>query len=364
MSLALGKLACSPAAPTPAETPPPPVPSAVPTAPVASATVAVPEPPPPVADPSPLLKPYAQLNANYARRVVYTWTTKAQIDELRVNKTLLSRSESPKYGRSFFDVKLDFRWVGGDKFAGLLRAQAFRKARFAWHAPWATLLGYPGETYGTELLRVTLKPEAWIVYFSTSDPGWDVRDTTGKQVTVAEAQKHPERIAAIFFLHDAVALPTPGSAPSVSAKNGGREAYREYVLCNESMIESWEVGTQEVMNEIASEAAAIEAAATYFERHRPVGQRVERWNAHVALLVWKGHVELTDPASLYESALAFPNQNYLLDAQTLTDLAAKLRAIKPSGEPILFKPNVKFPGAKPEPVPPPPPPKKWRGTFY
>ncbi|MEZ4295304.1 MAG: hypothetical protein R3B70_10045 [Polyangiaceae bacterium] len=217
---------------------------------------------------SPLLAPYKLTNDDHLRRVLYTWTTKEQIDELRGTKVLLSRTESPTRGRSYFDVMMDVRWNAGDKFAGLLRAPAFQKARFAWHAPFATLLGWPGESYGTELLQVTLKPEALIAMYRTSSQKWEIQDLAGKTVTEAEAIRRPERIAAVFFVHDAVSIPSTTS-PSPSGRSRGYEAYREYVLCNESMIESWSFGTEAIAKELATEADALDAAAAHFERHRP-----------------------------------------------------------------------------------------------
>ncbi|MEZ4315669.1 MAG: hypothetical protein R3F14_47240 [Polyangiaceae bacterium] len=367
VSVALGKLACTPPAPPP----PPPAPTAVATAapaPSPTVEVAAPEPPPPVPDPSPLLAPYKLTNDDHLRRVLYTWTTKEQIDELRGTKVLLSRTESPTRGRSYFDVMMDVRWNAGDKFAGLLRAPAFQKARFAWHAPFATLLGWPGESYGTELLQVTLKPEALIAMYRTSSQKWEIQDLAGKTVTEAEAIRRPERIAAVFFVHDAVSIPSTTS-PSPSGRSRGYEAYREYVLCNESMIESWSFGTEAIAKELATEADALDAAAAHFERHRPPEQRTDRWNAHVAMLVWPSLVPLEAPKELYEAALAFPNPSYEINPASLRTLAKTLREMKPSGLGLSHTPNMKFPGAHPVPVPPPPPPppawkKKWRGTFY
>jgi hypothetical protein len=282
---------------------------------------------------------------------------------------LLSRTESTQFGKSFYDRTMEERWTAGDKIAGLLRAPAFLKARFAWPAAWATLLGWPGEKYGTELIEVRLKPEAWIAMFRTSTATWEVRDLKGTVIANDELLKRPDRIAAVHFVHDAVG--PPGTAPGARVRVGeGREAYREYVLCNESMIESWSVGTQSIATEISAGADVVEAVAKYFAARPPPAQRQDRWNAHVALLIWAELAPATQPKELYEAALAFPNTNYMIDPDALQKLALQMRALKMRGAGTTHKPTMLFPGAKPVPVPPPPPPpvynnnKKYRGTFY
>jgi hypothetical protein len=326
----------------------------------------------PPADPSPLLAAYKVTNADYARRVLYTWTTVEQINELLRTRVLLSRSDSQQYGRSFYDRSMELRWLAGDKIAGLLRAPAFAKSRFGWPAAWATKLGWPGETYGGELIEVTLKPNAWIAMYRTSTQTWEVRDLQGEIVASAELLKRPDRIAAVHFVHDSVTPPPATGAIVLAPVSGdGRAAYREYVLCNESMIESWSVGTDRVATEITAGADVVEAAAKYFEARPPPPQRDDRWNAHVALLVWSGLVQATAAKELYETALAFPNPNYVTDPAGLRKLAGALRTLRQHGASTAHKPTMLFAGAKPVAVPPPPPPPppyksnpKYRGTFY
>lgn len=373
LSAALGELACSAPA-DPVSAPPAPMSTVAPAASAAPTTVVTVEPlPPPLADPSPALSVHTVTHASFARRTLYTWTTADQMDELLRTSTLL-RAESPRYGRSFYDRTLDARWLAGDTLAGLLRAPAYTKARSAWPAPWATLLGWPGEKPGTDLIEVTLKKDAWIAMFRTSTKVWDIRATDGAAVSKDEVLQHPERLAAVHFVHDNVAPPqTSGSPPPVLrlSLGDGREAYREYVLCNESMIESWAVGTERMTAELRANADTVEAAARHFAAHPPPPQRADRWNAHVALLVWPGLVPSTAPKELYEAAIAFPNPNYAIDPEALLKLAAQLRQMPQRASPTTRRPLTPFPGARPVPLPPPPPkvpvpPKKrapWRDIF-
>lgn len=370
MSVAVGKLACAePAPPAPPPQPSASAPASSPPPPPAPAPVVTPEPPPPPPDPSPALARYKVTDTSYARRVLYTWTTPQQIDELLRTRVLLARTESPKYGRSNFDRTMEARWLQGDKLASLLRADAFRKVRFAWPAAWATFLGWPGERYGDQLIEITLKAEALVAMYRTSLQKWEVRDVSDSVVPEEVALRHPERIAAVHFVHDSVSLPAATATPRPSMWADGREAYREYVLCNEAMIESWAVGEGSVTKEIVASADAMEVTANHFAASPPLAQRSDRWNAHVALLVWPGVVPAGGPKELYEAALAFPNTNYLLDPETLRALAKALRAAHQGGAATTHRPTFKFPGAKPPPIPPPPPPpppsvyKRRYGTF-
>jgi hypothetical protein len=370
VSLALGELACSPAAPPPPVQPPPATTAAPVTVATAEPSVTAEPPPPAPPDPSEALAVFTVTDTSYARRVLYTWTSDDQIDELLRTHVLLSRTESPKYGKSYYDRVVEDRWMGGDKIAALLRAPAFLKARFAWPAAWATLLGWPGESYGGQLIEVTLKPDAWIALLRTSAPAWEVRDLSGKIVPNDELLKHPERLAAVHFVHDAV-TPPAGTSPSFRASApDGREAYREYVLCNESMIESWAVGTPRIAEQIRAGADLVDAVAKYFEARPPPALREDRWNVHVALLVWPGLEPATAPQQLYEAAIAFPNPSYKIEPAALRNVSAALRKLQQRAASTTYSPTAKFPGAKPVPVPPPPPPpppskiKKWRGTFY
>ncbi len=373
VSLAVGKLACVPAEP-PSNPQPAPVHTAAPAATssaVEVAPVATVEPvAPPPHDPSDVLAGYKVTDKDYARRTLFTWTSDGQIAELLKTRVLLSRTESPTNGRSFYDRKIEERWMAGDKLAALLRAPAFQKARFAWPAAWATVLGWPGESYGGQLVQVTLKEDAWIVLLRTSTPAWEARDMSGNVVPIDQVMKRPDRIAAVHFVHDAVAPPPSGAAIARVSSPDGRDAYREYVLCNESMIASWAVGTDQVASEIAAGADLAEAAAKFFEAHPPPVQRVDRWNAHLALLVWPGLVEAAAAKELYESAIAFPSSNYVIEPAQLRILAAALRGLTQHGAATVHKPTSVFPGARPVPVPPPPPVpptpprRKYYGTFY
>src|SRR6185436_1736329 len=123
---------------------------------------------------------------------------------------LFSRSERPGMGRGVAFTELAAFAAAGStpeqQLAGQLESVVFEKARFSWTNPWATLLGWPGETYGTQLLEIELKPEAWIAVFNAN--GLVVYDAEGALVAIETALANPEQIGAIYYQSSADAATT------------------------------------------------------------------------------------------------------------------------------------------------------------
>lgn len=183
---------------------------------------------------------HAPTESDYARRTIYTWTTPQQVADLERGGKLLVREESPEHGASYFEQYVHILAERGDPVALLLDTTTFAKSRFGWTHPWATRLGFGDESYGDQLIRVTLRPEAYVLHIHDNFQPFEAVTMTGEPVAIDEVVAHPERIGAVYF---------------------GTVTYREYVLCNESMIESWAVGTADVSAEIARESAALDELA-------------------------------------------------------------------------------------------------------
>jgi hypothetical protein len=195
----------------------------------------------------------------FARRTLYTWTTPDQIEALRASQRLLVRDTSPTHGASYVEAVLAALAAHGDPIATLLYSDGYARMRFAWPSPWATRAGFAelGETYGDQLIRIELKPEAIVVGVSTTRGVFDARDMTNARVPLADVARAPERIAAIYFESVRSGVP-PAPIPQP------RASYREYALCNEAMIESWSAGTPDIARELVDEAALLDAAAEAF----------------------------------------------------------------------------------------------------
>lgn len=247
LALALALSGCTPDAPPPTSTPDAATKVSLQSA--ADASMA------PSVDPgaAKLLAAAAVDDDTFARRVLYTWTTPAQIDELGKETSFLgrflTRMESGAYGRSMFDVELDMLLMKdkSDPLAKALRGgkKGLSYRRFAWTTPWPTIVPLGTQSYGDQLLRVELRADAILARFeSNASPRWRFVGTDGHDIPQAEALAHLERLGAI--LHVAV--------PAAADAGTGERAYREYVLCNESMIESFSYASPEALAELSASA--------------------------------------------------------------------------------------------------------------
>ncbi|MEO8700762.1 MAG: hypothetical protein ABI867_12000 [Kofleriaceae bacterium] len=249
----------------------------------------------------------------FARAELYTWTTVDQIAELQRTRKLLVRDESPVFGASYIDQVLYVLAQRGDPVAKLLYTSAFAKMRFAWPSPWATRFGWPREEYGDRLIRITLRPEALIVTVSTATGTFEARNLLNEVVPLATVLAKPETVAAIYFVSDAKQASVPG-IPAATA------SFREYAVCNEAMVASWEVGTDRIAKVLGENADALEAMSRYVEA-KPASV------ANTSLIATAWPRGLTDPSPelAYVAAMAFDSTNYDLKPLLLADHAHVLR---------------------------------------
>jgi hypothetical protein len=266
---------------------------------------------------------YAVTDEAVGRTVIYSWTTQTQIDELRVDPTLLTRSMTltGERGRAS-DYILSM--APYDEIAAILAGPEFENKRFGWANPWATVLGWSGETYGDQLLEIRLRPEAWIGRVLTSTGEWAFFDTNNDPVSLDDVKAHPERIAAVYFVDDQNAFNCGGTF-------GSGPAYREYFIANESMIESWSAYTVEIRDELLRAIDTLEAfRGTLAEAGcQTATGSIECWREAVVAL-WQ-----REPATLleqYETSLTFPNELYVATTSNIDRLVERLQA-------VLFEPN-------------------------
>lgn len=270
------------------------------------------------------------------RRVLYTWTTGAQIDELAKSEVLLSRSESATYGPSGFDRVLADR-PPGDALARLLRNEAYAKKRFAWPAPWATVSGLAGTPYGDRLVRIELGDDAIVLRHVLSSGAWDGFDMKGGRVDEATILAHPERLAAVYFVSDV-------SEP-------GRPAFREYVLLNESQIAAWSYGDG------ADEKLLVDAAGMLERLPAAPPGDLEAWTRalHTRWQSSRGGSGSCDVYAAWSSTLAFATPDHAPERTRLDAIVRRLRAAPRSTPPKTHRPATKFALTyhPPRPLPPP-----------
>jgi hypothetical protein len=284
-------------------------------------------------------------HGRYVQKTLYTWTTREQIDELARTRQLLSREESPTLGGTYSEQVIHALAGAGDRIAKVVDTTTYAKSRFAWHAPWATRLGWPGEDYGDQLIRVTLSDRAIVLALSTATGAFEARDMQDHGVAADDVLAHPERIAAIYFVSDA-------GAPPAAHVPRPTTTYREYILINESMIESWAAGTDDIARELAKEASELDALARFLADRPPQPFAVSAgWAADPAT-----------PETAYAAALAFDNPKYRLTYKTVRRLTEILRSA-PRPPAITGGGTAMFPGVGVARNPPRIVPAAPRGTY-
>jgi hypothetical protein len=260
---------------------------------------APPAPPPKVApDLREQLARHVVTDADFARRVFYTWTTPKQIEALRASRQLLVATASEGFGRSRFILDLEDalkkRAAGFETARVVLEHPQLSRRRYAWPSPFATRMGLALRGYGDALIRVVLKEGTHIARFDPSTP-WSIVDTSGARVDALD----PEKLGAVFH----VRYVPPATAP-----------FREYVLCNEARVESWSVGTDDIKHEIDEERSLLAALAN--ETIVPVPS-------------WPALADTSLGAS-WHASLAFDNERYAPTRDRLLAIAKSLESYAPT----------------------------------
>jgi hypothetical protein len=273
------------------------------------------------------------------RKVLYTWTTRAQTEELRARPVLLTREVADGGEVSRFDAALA---DAPGPVPELLRKPGRRARRFAWPLPWATVMGWDGTGWGTDLVRVELKPEAITAVFSPGEP-WQFLDLEGRHVELRAVLAAPERLAVVYHV-------APASAE--------RPGLREHVIVGEQMIASWSLGTEEIRAAIAADAEALagaaekidairalaatrceaEGAASCPEAELPEGPgEIAAWSGRLIAGPWArapaaGEALLAD---LYAACLAVPGPAYVPTGVKIRAMVDRLRALVGQPPPLV-----------------------------
>lgn len=226
--------------PTPPSTPP----SAPPSAPSAGAQRRAPEAP---EEPRQLLAPLALDSRQPARRTLFSWTTKEQAEELAKTRKLLVKNASDARAPSPFEESLKRRGSPvGSRLSTLLTRPPLDRRRYAFPSPVGWALGVEGKPYGSALLRITLRPDAILLILDGApDPElapFRAVNAEGARVAAAEIERQPRRVAAVFH----------------ESTDPRGVSFREYVVVNEGMVESWALGTEDIEAELTRDRQTLE----------------------------------------------------------------------------------------------------------
>jgi hypothetical protein len=252
-----------------------------------------------------------------ARSVLYSWTTAQQVAELRADAALFTRSESSAGLHTNLRTTLSALAQTADPLAVLLSNARFQKGRYAWSNAWATLRGWPDESYGNELVRIALKPEAWIVTLIGGQFG--VIDLNNQPVDVATAIATPERIAATYFVNPAGG---PGACGSF-ANDCATGAYREYFLNNEAMVLEWSLRTPEILSELQRSLTLVESLRAQIAA-TPLANATCDFS-RTAFCNWTTGQNWPNAPRGYVQSLALSSEFYLPTVANMADLQSALQ---------------------------------------
>ncbi len=260
---------------------------------------------------------------SYARSLLFSWTTREQVDVLRKGGRLLLDTELPSGPTPY--VELLGRTASGDgpnaDLARLLLLHpSLRLRRYAWTRPWPTRLGSGAagavQGYGDELVRVVLAPNAVVARFDPSAAAaFELQDLDGRAVPLGEILADPSRLAAVVHVRTDPATPI---------------AHREVVLCNEAMIAEWSVATPLVRAALDDDIALLDGLASAPPAPGP------------ARPGWSTEPGALEGLALYASALAFDSEAYRSTGPNLQRIRDALRAAAPGGPAFSVTPSARF----------------------
>ena len=273
-----------------------------------------------------------------ARLELFSWTTDAQASALRTDRVLFSQSGDTGLGPGYALMYLKQlaakepadSTIG--ELAAVLSGQLFIKPRYAWSEPWATRMGWPGEDYGGQLLRIVLKAEAWVVVVGSGT--LFVTDAQHQPIPLADALANPGRVGAIFYQRDGDA-----GGPQCGSFTGGGNGYREFVLGNLAMVQEWSLGTQQILDRLQANIAQL---TRFFEQARacpPFLTNAAAWNAAVSCS-WSAPTD--GPFSeqvAYEQALSIPSENYLPEPKRIAQIIETLQGDLFQPDPLVVIPG-------------------------
>jgi hypothetical protein len=244
---------------------------------------------------------------DFYRSTLYTWTTPAAIAAVRSTHTLLIATTTSggfvsPFNRAIAVLAVTAR-PGADVARVLRDDPQLSRRRYAWPAPFATVLGVGPRAYGNALIRIDLRGDAWIGRFAPAerDPFTFV-DATGHRIANADVVAAPERIAAIFHVRTEAAVP-----------------YREYVVCNPAMIDTWSIATPEIRAELDAERSLVSELGAIALPHAEA-PAVTAWSTKARTTLARWH-----------ATLAFDNERYRPLPAALAHLAKTLANYDPAG---------------------------------
>ncbi|HEY5376548.1 MAG TPA: hypothetical protein VIK01_22865, partial [Polyangiaceae bacterium] len=259
-----------------------------------------------------------------------TWTTDEQAAALRTSRVLFP----PNARANPIAATLQILSDNSDAIAAVAKvlSASLGSSRSAWPEPWALRVGLAGEDSGKNLLRIVLKPEAWVAIVEAGSI--EVLDMQNQAVQLADAAASPERFGAILHSRDSFegasdCNPVVGS-PSVG--------YREFIVSNLAMVQEWSLGTAQINARLQDN---IDQLSLFLARTRscPDQNAEQSWNQQVVCSWQVGSVGSVTELSAYQLALALPTADYFDAPPQLAALIDKLSGDVFEPDPLVVTPG-------------------------
>jgi hypothetical protein len=285
------------------------VPSASSAASVSAEPPGPPEPPEP--EPADLAAPEepaggdraAVSHEDFARGTLYLWASAEQTALLRRDRSLieaLRKSKLPRLGAALRGAKDPTSL----QLQRALRDSERTLCGLAWSNPWGTAPGDDGKPEPRALVKIRLRPDAYVGSFDGSRKRpWRFVDLAGREVAAGKVMARPDRLAAVYYVI------------------GGAKPARGYALSSEEAIASWSLDTDEIRSDLTSAAARVASWPPSAE---------EGWPRRVAEEIWPR--DLTTP----ESTLASVDEAF--QPGRWGELAKVLQPPSGKARPLIVKP--------------------------
>jgi hypothetical protein len=280
---------------------------------------------------TPIFAPQAVLNTSPARRDLFAYVSDSDAAALRSSRTLFPplapgtvALTPPVLSR--LQGALASASPAGQSLIGSLQ-QRFQRALSTWPNPWALrLVDHPGSEHMNPV-HIVLRDDAWIGRLS--DGALAVMDLKNQVVSLDVAALSPERIAAIYF------VVSPKSVTFTNCEDG----FRDISLGNEGMVESWSLGTTEILDRLDADVQLLTELFGVVRSCNTVDKPGMTFHSNTVCSVWASFGTVTE-YSAYGWALANPVELYKPERQNLLSLVEALKGDRFEPEPFVVEPAL------------------------
>jgi hypothetical protein len=190
----------------------------------------------------------------------------------------------------------------------------FKNTRATWPNPWALrLVDHPGSEHMNPV-RIAFKKDAWIARLVGGSP--EVVDLDNAVVSIDAATAEPGRIAAIYYIVDGRTAGF-GTAQCETGK-------RELALGNEAMVESFTIGSAEILARLNSDIDALNGLFKVARKCSTFDKGPQTFQAYTVCTTWS-FFDASTEYSAYQWSLGTPVEQYKPTPQNLANLIQALQ---------------------------------------